>query len=443
MKKFISLLLAIMMLLSVTAGFSFTAEAATNISIDGSFVNGSVSDTVSYYKFTLPSDGKVDIKVIRFTRVLFYLTNRTYETVTDLGSNDGGYWTAGKPDAPNTSNYQVILSKGTYYIQVKKAYDYTGDYSFNVKFTSYNTNETEPNTLASPMSITNGSSVSACFTEQDNMDWYTFTLSKKSKVTVTAIRYNTCLISVCNSTFEEITDLYNKDGGYWSKGTEDAPKTTTAEIELSAGKYYIKAEKKTNGKYIIKLNYSTVTPQKNGWVTENGKTYYYKDGTMLKYRQTIAGKLYYFNSKGEMVKGWLTISGKKYYFGKDGAAVKYRQTIGGKHYYFNSKGEMVKGWLTISGRKYYFGSDGAAVRYTQYISGKRYYFNGNYQMMTGWLKIKDRWFYFTGSGAAATGWWKIGGKWYYFNDSGTMRTAALKYKGKTYYFYSSGACKNP
>lgn len=181
----------------------------------------------------------------------------------------------------------------------------------------------------------------------------------------------------------------------------------------------------------------------SGWVKKNGKTYYYKNGTMLKYRQTIGGKLYYFNSKGEMYTGWLTISGKRYYFGSNGSAVKWRQTIGGKLYYFNSNCEMVKGWLTISGKRYYFGSNGAAIRYLQTIGGKRYYFNGSYQMMKGWLKIGENWFYFTSSGAAATGWHYINGEWYYFNDSGSMRTAALKQGGKTYYFYSSGACKNP
>ena len=230
---------------------------------------------------------------------------------------------------------------------------------------------------------------------------------------------------------------------------------------------------------------ATIPALGNGWYTEGGKTYYYKDGKPLTYTQYIDGKRYYFNSNGVMYTGgwltagsnklyfgkdgvaltytqyingkryyfnsngvmytggWLTAGSNKFYFGKDGVALTYTQYINGKRYYFNSQGVMYKGgWLTAGSKRFYFGKDGVALTYTQYINGKRYYFNGKGEMVKGWLPIGSNKFYFTESGAAATGWLKLSGNWYYFNSDGAMRTANLTQNGKTYRFNSNGVCNN-
>ena len=182
-----------------------------------------------------------------------------------------------------------------------------------------------------------------------------------------------------------------------------------------------------------------------GWLTAgSNKLYFGKDGVALTYTQYIDGKRYYFNSQGIMYKGgWLTAGSKRFYFGKDGVALIYTQYIDGKRYYFNSQGVMYKGgWLTAGSKRFYFGKDGVALIYTQYINGKRYYFNGKGEMVKGWLTIGSNKFYFTESGAAATGWLKLSGNWYYFNSDGAMRTANLTQNGKTYRFNSNGVCKN-
>ncbi|MDO4308048.1 MAG: transglutaminase domain-containing protein [Eubacteriales bacterium] len=67
----------------------------------------------------------------------------------------------------------------------------------------------------------------------------------------------------------------------------------------------------------------TAAAKKTGWVTKNGKRYYY-----------VKGK--------KQINCWKTISKKKYYFGSDGAAKTGWYSIGSKSYYFDSKGVYKK-----------------------------------------------------------------------------------------------------
>ena len=72
---------------------------------------------------------------------------------------------------------------------------------------------------------------------------------------------------------------------------------------------------------------------KNGFKIENGKSYYYKSGKKVKGWLTLNGKKYYFNaSTGVQVKGWVKDSkGKRYFYNANGA-----------------KGYMATGWITDS-----------------------------------------------------------------------------------------------
>ncbi len=95
-----------------------------------------------------------------------------------------------------------------------------------------------------------------------------------------------------------------------------------------------------------------------GWVTENGKKYYY-------------------NSAGLKSTGLLTINGSIYYFGTDGAMRTGWQTVGSNKYYFSSSGAALTGWQTLSSEQYYFGNDGIMRTGTQIIDGAKYYFDDN------------------------------------------------------------------
>ena len=152
----------------------------------------------------------------------------------------------------------------------------------------------------------------------------------------------------------------------------------------SSNKYYAGADCKLyKGLKTIsgKLYYFNTT---NGRMVKNtkmeisGSTYYFEaDGAAAKSKWVkINSKYYYFESNGKMaVNRWVG----SYYVGADGARTNQTltvglNTIGGKIYYYDSNGNMLKGWQTVNGNKYYFGSDGAAVKGLQMISGKKYYF---------------------------------------------------------------------
>ena len=163
---------------------------------------------------------------------------------------------------------------------------------------------------------------------------------------------------------------------------------------------------------------------KTGWVSENGKWYFYDD-------------------EGEMITGWLNNSNKWYYLGTNGVMATSWQKISNKWYYFGSNGVMVTGWQQVGSSWYYFENGGSMVTGWKKIGSAWYYFNGSGVMATGWQKISNKWYYFAGSGAMKTGWLKLSGKWYYFDGSGVMVTGTRKIGSKTYTFSSSGVCQNP
>ncbi len=79
------------------------------------------------------------------------------------------------------------------------------------------------------------------------------------------------------------------------------------------------------------------------WKSEDGTTYYYKDGKKLTGKQTIDGYEYYFDSDGKMLTGIRTIGSDKYYFGSDGKMQKSTTvTVGSTEYTLNSSGKVTK-----------------------------------------------------------------------------------------------------
>lgn len=208
---------------------------------------------------------------------------------------------------------------------------------------------------------------------------------------------------------------------------------------------------------------------KQGFVTANGKTYYYENGNMLKnvWKQ-VEGSWYYFGTDGHMYHTWSTINGKLYNLGSNGkmltgwqklSELPYKKADGKQRwYYFGSDGAVRKGWQTISGKKYYFDNNGVMLVGRQKIGGKWYGFNSDGSMqegvwyqnkyyvdgkaVTGWYKVKGKQMYFDPKTTVrVTGWQTISGKKYYFDKYGVMVTGKQKISGKTYTFGSDGVLK--
>ena len=128
-----------------------------------------------------------------------------------------------------------------------------------------------------------------------------------------------------------------------------------------------------------------------GFITINGSTYYTNaSGVRKKGWQTVNGRRYYINPKTFILQtGWLTYNKSKYYLNPTRAASTYGAattgfvripTANGKKYwyYFNNKGVMQTGWVTLDGKKYFFKkSNGRMLTGKHTVDGKVYDFGTN------------------------------------------------------------------
>ena len=210
-------------------------------------------------------------------------------------------------------------------------------------------------------------------------------------------------------------------------------------------------------------------------VTENGKTYCYQGDTQLFGEQKVDGHWYYFDKdkKGEMVKGWYTLSvktggTKTVYYDTNGWMVYGEKKIDGHWYYFNpvtgarttgwcevsmksggtkivyydTKGWMVYGEKEIDGYNYYFDLvTGARTEgWREIEAGQEVYYDEEGRLVYGEKKIDGHWYYFdTGTGYKLTGWQEVsvktgGMKTVYYDENGRMVYGEKKIDGHWYYF---------
>ena len=209
---------------------------------------------------------------------------------------------------------------------------------------------------------------------------------------------------------------------------------------------------------------SAMADSGNGWVKENNKWYYYKDGQRVK-NQWIkdGGKWYYLFYDGEMASDSVAPEGPEdfsrlYYVDKSGAMVtktgwrKYPAGSSDPYWIYITKGGVLAdGWKKIGGKWYCFiifmltnkmMPDGVVY------SGKLYFFNEDGSMKSNcWVKNTDGyWFCLGKDGGSITGWKKTGGKWYYLDPEEHGRSVmntTMKIGTKWYSFDETGACINP
>ena len=102
-------------------------------------------------------------------------------------------------------------------------------------------------------------------------------------------------------------------------------------------------------------------PVQTGWVTVDGKTYYYlRDGSCMVGKVQISGSTYYFDDNGILQTGWVDLDGKRFYFADTGMLTGWTQ-VEGKQYYFLPDGAMAQGQVQIDGKNRFFTSEGAEV----------------------------------------------------------------------------------
>ena len=232
----------------------------------------------------------------------------------------------------------------------------------------------------------------------------------------------------------------------------------------------------------------------NGFLNNNGFTYYYVNGQMVHWVQEINGNSYYFNERGEMFTGgflkynedgqyryykkdgvraeneFITENGKIYYFDVKGQMVHWVQEINGNSYYFNERGEMFTGgflkynedgqyryykkdgvraeneFITENGKIYYFDEKGQMAYWVREINGSSYYFNERGEMFTGgWLKFNqdnELRYYKKDGKQAKNEFVTYNNNVYYLNKDGIMSKWDTIIDGKRYYFFGDGIMYN-
>ena len=104
--------------------------------------------------------------------------------------------------------------------------------------------------------------------------------------------------------------------------------------------------------------------QKSGWIQQQDKWLYYKDGTPVSEKfEYINGRWYAFDSAGFMIKGWLDTKDGWYYLGEDGGMLSGQWLQDkGKWYYLTKTGLMATNAKVRKARGEgfdYVGTDGA------------------------------------------------------------------------------------
>lgn len=205
---------------------------------------------------------------------------------------------------------------------------------------------------------------------------------------------------------------------------------------------------------------------KEGFVEEDGETFYYISGAKQFGWKKIENVWYYFGTNGKMIKGWLKVGSVWYYFNQEGIMQTGLQKINavtyffensgamynktgwkyqdGKWYYFTSSGAALFGWKSYNYQWYYMNSDGVMVTGVQKINGKIYCFAGNGAMREkeGWLYQDGKWFYLNAKGEARTGWIYVKNLYYYLDSDGVMLTGKQMIDGKEYYLEANGVLRS-
>lgn len=155
-----------------------------------------------------------------------------------------------------------------------------GNFWIKASFRAAGNNESEPNnTYAKPNSLKLNQKVRGLLSVQDSDDYYTFVLPKAQKVTMQLTSYfDYCHWEVRNADLEVIRND-------WMYGSESAPRVSNIELDLKAGKYYVRIYKGGTGYYDLVVKPETILAKN---VVLNRKAASIYKGSTLKLSATVS-----------------------------------------------------------------------------------------------------------------------------------------------------------
>ncbi len=264
MKKVLSaILVAVMMFSFVSIGASAagdTMATATEVTF-GTKYTGKLteSDEKDFYKITLSESGPVTINIVGYC-------NAIWSYLYDVSGNEIWYYKqqVSSSTGMSTSTTVIHLTSGTYYFVATRRTG-EGDYNFKVDFTSANESFKETNggineTMPTASEIEINKLYNGTLSENEERDYYKFTLSSSKKITLEAWTY---IKSICYK-------LYNENGNeiwyyndYVPSGSDFSKETVT--LDLNPGTYYFCVHRNINNSVDGNFSFSfsdggTVTP---------------------------------------------------------------------------------------------------------------------------------------------------------------------------------------
>ncbi len=219
-------------------------DSATPIVL-GSTYRGSigVNENTDFYKFTINSSGRITISMTaEMERIYYYIYDSTGKELW----SDYQLWNS---TTGMSSEKKVLdLTRGTYYFSVSShSSNYTGDYNFNIAFSSAEESFPETgngtnNSMASANSIGLNTSYNGQIAENDNEDFYKFTINSSGRVTISA---NAGIDFI----YYEIYDSSGKTLWFnqqlWNSSTGMSSKKEV--LDLTRGTYYFSVSRPLGG----------------------------------------------------------------------------------------------------------------------------------------------------------------------------------------------------
>jgi len=253
MKKFLSIILTAVMLLSiipvisintVAAGDSFSSASA--ISVNKSYTDN-ISDeyNIDYYKFILSSAGSI---YLNFKHENLFDQNEYWAAVIyDSATNRiAAYSFSGSETDIET--YSIGLDAGTYYLKIyggdwcsswygdySQCYS-TTDYSFIIKYEGSEYWEKENNeSFSSASKINTNKTYSGSINDENDIDYYKFALSKNGYVYLNFSHEN-----LYNQDEYWVAVIYDSATNVISAYSFSGSETDTYSVGLETGTYYLK-----------------------------------------------------------------------------------------------------------------------------------------------------------------------------------------------------------
>lgn len=233
-------------------GIDNEINCAHNISI-GQEYRGQIArnDDKDFYCFTLPSSGRISLSA------LSKMKTSNYTIYDSSGQEIWGDSTWGDDVLGGSSTKKELdLVKGTYYFAVSKRNDDdTGIYSFTLNFKSAEesfeeTKDSQNNDMEHASKIDFGQEYKGQIAENDEKDFYQFTLSSSQKINVQTIAQ---MQSLCYTIYDTSGQEIWSDYGWDEKDVGQC--VLKKDIYLESGTYYFVASKRDGtGNYKLHLS---------------------------------------------------------------------------------------------------------------------------------------------------------------------------------------------